>query len=161
MKPSTFLKRPVSLLVTALALLASQPGAVLAANPVCPIMTEDEADPEVTVNYKGVDIAFCCSPCVKQFKKEPDYYAKLFQEMGSVPELKSVEVPASVVLLDQRYCPFSTDRLIGPQSPAVEYRGVTIYLSKPGHVATWQADPDKHARHGFEKGLLPQLKDKL
>ncbi len=132
-----------------------------AANPKCPIMTQDEADTDITVSYQGIEIAFCCSPCVKQFKKEPDYYAKLFQEMGSVPQLKDVKVPGEVTLLVQRFCPFSTDRLIGPASPSVEYRGVKIYLSKPGHVTTWEAEPDKHARHGFEKGLLPQLAGKL
>lgn len=151
------------LLLAALALLPCHPQPALAnpGNANCPIMTADEADPDTTVSYQGIEIAFCCGPCVKQFKKEPDYYAKLFQEMGSVPQLQGVKVPDGVTLLPQRFCPFSTDRLVGPSSPSVEYRGVKIYLSKPGHVATWQAEPDKHARHAFEKGLLPQLKGKL
>lgn len=138
-------------------LLAENP----ALNAVCPIMTKDDADSDVLVNYRGVEIAFCCGPCVKQFKKEPAYYARLFQEMGSVPQLKSVQVPGEVILLAQRFCPFSSSRVIGPASPSVDYSGVKVYLSKPGHVATWKEEPEKHARAAFNKGLLPQLDGKI
>lgn len=130
-------------------------------NPRCPIMTGDDADEEITVKHRGIKIAFCCGPCVKQFKKEPDYYLRLFQEMKSVPQAQALTLPEDVRLLEQRFCPFSTGRLIGPASPSVEYRGVKIYLSKPGHVSTWNTEPDKHARAAFEKGLLPQLKAQL
>lgn len=130
-------------------------------NPRCPIMTGDDADGEITVKHRGIEIAFCCGPCVRQFKKEPDYYLRLFQEMQSVHQAQALALPENVRLLEQRFCPFSTARLVGPASPSVEYRGVKIYLSKPGHVATWNAEPDKHARAAFEKGLLPQLKGRL
>jgi YHS domain-containing protein len=136
-------------------------GAEEPANKICPIMTEDEADVEAKVTYKGKDIFFCCSPCIKQFNKEPDYYVALFQAMKTVPAVQDLQVPADVKLLDQRYCPFSTDRLVGPASPSVEYKGVKIYFSKPGHLKSWDADPDKYAKEAFDKGLLPQLKGKI
>ncbi|MES2597985.1 MAG: hypothetical protein V4662_21810 [Verrucomicrobiota bacterium] len=135
---------------------AEEPG-----NKICPIMTEDDADVEAVVSYQGKDIFFCCSPCVKQFKADPDYYVKLFQEMKSVPAVQDVKVASDVKLLDQRFCPFSTKRLVGPASPSAEYKGVKVYFSKPGHLKTWQADPDGYAKDAVAKGLLPQLKGKI
>lgn len=130
-------------------------------NKICPIMTEDEADEDAKVTYQGKDIFFCCSPCIKQFNKEPDYYVALFQEMKSVPAVQDLKLPSEVKLLDQRFCPFSTERLVGPASPSVEYKGVTIYFSKPGHLKSWEADPDRYAKEAHDKGLLPQLKGKI
>ncbi|HSJ02939.1 MAG: hypothetical protein ACAI34_14010 [Verrucomicrobium sp.] len=130
-------------------------------NKGCPIMTEDEADPEEKVTYQGKDIFFCCGPCVKQFKSEPDYYAALFKEMKSVPALEGVTVPGNVKLLEQRFCPFTPTRLVGPASTSVEYKGVKVYFSKPGHLKTWELNPNQHAKEAVAKGLLPQLKGKL
>lgn len=131
------------------------------ANKICPIMTEDDADVEAKVTYQGKDIFFCCSPCVKQFNKEPDYYVALFQDMKSVPAVQDLKVAGEVHLLEQRFCPFSDKRLVGPASPSVEYKGVKVYFSKPGHLKTWEADPDKYAKEAVAKGLLPQLKGKV
>lgn len=130
-------------------------------NKICPIMTEDESDVEAKVSYQGKDIYFCCSPCVKQFKADPDYYVTLFQEMKSVPAVQDLKVSSGVKLLEQRFCPFSDKRLVGPSSPSAEYKGVKVYFSKPGHLKTWQADPDFYAKKGIESGLLPQLKGKI
>lgn len=147
--------------VCALPFLAATPLQAADPNKKCPIMTDDEADIEEKVTYQGKDIYFCCGPCVKQFKAEPDYYAALFKEMKSVPELDGVTVPGSVKLLEQRFCPVSNTRLVGPASPSVEYKGVKVYLSKPGNVKTWEQDPDKYAKEAVAKGLLPQLKGKV
>ncbi len=43
-------------------------------NKFCPVMLEDEIDPDVTVDYKGQTIAFCCSSCVKKFNADPEKY---------------------------------------------------------------------------------------
>jgi len=78
-----------------------------------------------------------------------------------VPAVQDLKVPGDVKLLEQRFCPISTERLIGPASPSVDYKGVKVYLSKPGNVTTWTENPDKFAKEAFEKGLLPQLKGKI
>lgn len=149
------------LAATAVLALASLANAEEPANKVCPIMTEDDADVEAKVSYQGKDIYFCCSPCVKQFKADPDYYVALFQDMKSVPAVQGVKVPGDVKLLEQRFCPFSDKRLVGPACPSVEYKGVKVYFSKPGHLKSWEADPDKYAKEAYAKGLLPQLKGKI
>ncbi len=147
---------PLALLIFAAGLRADEPS-----NKLCPIMTEDEAVAEAKVAYQGKDIYFCCSPCVKQFKRDPDYYVALFQEMKSVPAVQEVKVPDGIELLEQRFCPFSTKRLVGPSSPSTEYKSVKIYFSKPGHLRTWNADPDGYAKEAVAKGLLPQLEGKI
>jgi len=43
-------------------------------NKFCPVESDDEIDPTVTIVYKGQTIAFCCKDCVKDFKKDPDKY---------------------------------------------------------------------------------------
>lgn len=155
-----------SVLRSALASLAlasafAAPALAQEPNKLCPIMIKDEADPEEKTTYQGKDIYFCCGPCAKQFSKEPDYYVKVFQAMKSVPAVQDLKVPGDIQLLEQRFCPFSTERLIGPACPSVEYKGVKIYFSKPAHLKTWNANPDAHAKEAFDKGLLPQLKGKL
>jgi YHS domain-containing protein len=119
----------------------------------------EDADNKIT--YQGKDFYVCCGPCAKQFAKDSDYLAAVFKEMKTIPELANVAIPASVKLLEQRYCPFSSDRLISPNCPTVEYKGVAVYLSKPSHVRTWNEAPDRYAKEGFDKGLLPQLKGRL
>ena len=44
-------------------------------NAKCPIQGED-IDPDVTTNYKGKTVAFCCKDCIKDFNKEPEKYMK-------------------------------------------------------------------------------------
>ncbi|HRQ88407.1 MAG TPA: YHS domain-containing protein [Bacteroidia bacterium] len=130
-------------------------------NKTCPIMTGEETDAEEKVTYQGKDIYFCCGPCVKQFNQEPDYYVALFQEMKSVPTVEGLKVPTEVKLLEQRYCPISHERLVGPSCPSVEYKGVKVYISTSRNVKKWEADPDDAAKSAVEAGVLPQLKGKV
>lgn len=50
---------------------STQPTA--AVNTKCPV-SGDAVDPTVTTVYKGKTYAFCCSDCVKAFKKDPQKY---------------------------------------------------------------------------------------
>lgn len=153
-----------NLLVPIVLLFAAVPSARAGdeGNKKCPIMTNKSlSDEDNKITYQGKDFYVCCGPCEKQFKKDADYLATVFKEMKTVPALADASVPARVKLLEQRFCPFSSSRLISPSCPTVEYKGVTIYLSKPGHVRTWNENPDQCAKEAFEKGLLPQLKGKM
>jgi YHS domain-containing protein len=153
-----------NLFVLFVVLLAAAPGACAEneENKKCPIMTNKSiSDADSKVTYQGKDFYVCCGPCEKQFNKDKDYLVTVFKEMKTVPALADAAVSADVKLLEQRFCPFSSSRLISPSCPKVEYKGVTIYLSKPGHVRTWNENPDQCAKEAFEKGLLPQLKGKI
>lgn len=38
------------------------------------IVSGEEADPELTLEYKGKAYNFCCKKCVKKFKSNPEKY---------------------------------------------------------------------------------------
>lgn len=53
-------------------------------NQMCPVMTDEPADPAITWEYEGKTIAFCCSRCVQKFRDDPRrYLARLPQFGGS------------------------------------------------------------------------------
>lgn len=42
----------------------------------CPVMTAERAKSKFHWDYKGTRYYFCCRPCVKSFKKNPEKYLK-------------------------------------------------------------------------------------
>lgn len=40
------------------------------------IVTKEEADPALSMEYKGKVYHFCCKKCVKKFKENPEKYIK-------------------------------------------------------------------------------------
>lgn len=44
-------------------------------NSMCPVLTQEEADPAITTQYQGKTIAFCCDHCRKKFQADPEKYA--------------------------------------------------------------------------------------
>lgn len=66
-----------------------------ALNKYCPVMPEEEADPNITTVYKGRTIAFCCDNCLKKFKANPErYFARLVSRDVSREE-ETGEIPAA------------------------------------------------------------------
>ncbi len=52
--------------------IAMHPDLKIAGNAKCPIMGEDDADPNTFVIYKDVLVNLCCDECIEKFKKDPD-----------------------------------------------------------------------------------------
>jgi len=130
-------------------------------NEKCPLMTADDVDSEQLVEYEGVTVLFCCQHCRKIFNANPKYVIKAsFDLLPQFEELKDKLELDKVTLLPQRYCPVNTKYLVTPDSPAVDYKGVRIYLWDEDAVATWNKDPDGNARRAQAAGLLPQLAKK-
>ena len=49
------------------------------ANPIpgkCPVMPEEDADPDITTEVDGKTYSFCCNKCVRAFQANPDKYLK-------------------------------------------------------------------------------------
>jgi YHS domain-containing protein len=49
------------------------------ANPVqgkCPVMPEEDADPDITAEVDGKTYSFCCNKCLRVFRANPDKYLK-------------------------------------------------------------------------------------
>ena len=55
---------------------------------VCPVSGEPiDKDTNITYTYKGKGYHFCCSPCIDEFKKNPEKYIEKMKkrENGQVP----------------------------------------------------------------------------
>ena len=50
-------------------------------NKMCPVMPEDEIDPELLINYKGKTIGVCCEDCIEDFNKDPEKWMKQVKEV--------------------------------------------------------------------------------
>lgn len=53
--------------------------------PLCPVMKKP-VDRNVFTDLEGKRIYFCCQPCVEEFKKNPDKYLDILDEMGAILE---------------------------------------------------------------------------
>lgn len=54
-------------------------------NRFCPVMPEEEADPAMTLVYKGRTIAFCCDTCLGKFRNSPQRYTGRLDSLGTLP----------------------------------------------------------------------------
>ncbi|NOX59969.1 MAG: hypothetical protein GXP29_14080 [Planctomycetes bacterium] len=62
----------VAVFVMGAMVFASPPDTTL--NEMCPVMTEEKVDPEITLTHRGKVVALCCDSCVKKFKANPARY---------------------------------------------------------------------------------------
>lgn len=128
----------------------------VAAAATCPLMLNDEVDPEETVTVLGKKLEFCCGSCVTKFEENTAYYIKVLEPLSKLfteAEKKELKV-CCVKPLDQRYCPVYPDRLINPNSPVVEYNGKKIYLWSSSAVRRWKRDPEKYYNSGLDSGII-------
>jgi YHS domain-containing protein len=51
----------------------------------CPVLG-GPANKRVFADYQGKRIYFCCPPCIRQFKADPEKYMKQMEKSGIVPE---------------------------------------------------------------------------
>ena len=66
----------------AVLVLAILPAAVVSAawadekplNPKCPVLTDEDSDPAIFVEYQGKRVSFCCHKCQRKFLAEPEKY---------------------------------------------------------------------------------------
>lgn len=66
-----------------------------AINSMCPVMTDEPVEPEITLEFHGKTIGFCCERCRKKFKANPDrYLAALPQLVGAADASAVSEVDA-------------------------------------------------------------------
>ncbi|MBK8270060.1 MAG: hypothetical protein IPK83_17890 [Planctomycetes bacterium] len=56
-------------------------------NALCPVMTQEEVNPEFTTIFEGRVIGFCCDKCLAKFKANPSRYAArvVVREVKSPP----------------------------------------------------------------------------
>ena len=111
---------------------------------LCPLMIEDEINPDTSVDYKGVKVFMCCSTCKRQWAENPDYFAVV--SLKQAPQLKSV-VDKKVKPLAQKFCPVYTDRRVHPKGPSVVHNGQKIYFCKKRALDRFKSNPDKYLKN--------------
>ncbi|MEM8953456.1 MAG: hypothetical protein AAGD22_04815 [Verrucomicrobiota bacterium] len=126
---------------------------------ICPIMTDTEIDVDEVVDFEGTTIYLCCGSCMSAWEDNPEYYIKVGIVEGLLPQFESVpDSLKEVELLEQRFCPFRPETVIGPESPSIEYKGKKIYFFKERDIERkWDADPEAAFAAAREAGLLPQF----
>lgn len=50
------------------------------ANTTCPVMTKEEVDADLFVDYKGERVFLCCTKCKKKFNQDPEKYMKRIRD---------------------------------------------------------------------------------
>ena len=122
---------------------------ILNAEDTCSLMMGEENDPEEIVTVKGEGVSFCCSTCKKVFSENKAYYIKAIPKLYSkFTQVQLTELGVdNVKLLDQRTCPVYPDRVINPNSPTVDYKGITIYLWSSSAVRRWNKDPERYFKN--------------
>lgn len=129
---------------------------VLAVQTKCPLMINDEIDTEESVVVEGKEIGFCCGTCVRKFEENKAYYIKAIEYLNKLftPEQRKKLGVDDVVLLQQRYCPIYPDRIVNPNCPSVEYKGMKIYFWSSSAVRRWNRDPERYYQDAVKSGVL-------
>jgi len=107
----------------------------------CPVM---DSKFEVTKNtpvidYKGKSYYFCCGPCVKNFKANPDNYA-------SAGEL-IVRQPTEGEIGKATTCPVMKDKFeVTKNTPVIDYNGKSYYFCCGFCIDEFKKNPDKYSQ---------------
>lgn len=139
--------------LTYLLLLATP---LLGAEKKCPLMVDDSIDPEEVILVEGKSVGFCCGTCVRKFEENKAYYIKAVKYLNGLftPEQRKKLGVDDVVLLQQRRCPVYPDRIVNPNSPSVQYKGMTIYFWSSSAERRWKRDPEKYYQSAKAAGIL-------
>ncbi len=111
-------------------------------NTMCPVMTDEEADPEITVHYKGRKVALCCDGCVKKFTEAPETYLPNLPQLA----LAAPASPSAPPALDRQLnmmCPVMVDEEADPEI-TVQYKGQVVALCCDGCVEKFTENPEKY-----------------
>jgi len=76
----------------------TESGAIRVGNAICPISKEKVGEMGDIVEYEheGKIYNFCCKACLKDFKKDPDKYVKMVDEMMADEEAEVAEEAGEV-----------------------------------------------------------------
>lgn len=112
----------VVLVTLAGGLMAADPTpAAVPLNRMCPVLTDQEADPSIVVPFEGRRVALCCQRCKRQFLADPHQYA------GNLPVLP---------------VPHHSDQSVSTASPA---SGIADHLDDHHTAASDHAPPSGFA----------------
>jgi YHS domain-containing protein len=54
-------------------------------NVMCPVLQDRAATDDYVATYKGTEVRFCCSECVKEFRSNPEIYENVIPQLQHLP----------------------------------------------------------------------------
>ncbi len=63
-------------------------------NKMCPVMPEEEVDPQITTEYRGKTVAFCCDTCWKKFRAAPERYLSRLPQFAGLTAQPTDDAPS-------------------------------------------------------------------
>ncbi|MBN1126052.1 MAG: YHS domain-containing protein [Sedimentisphaerales bacterium] len=135
----------------------------------CPVMAGNPINKNISIEYQGKKVYFCCADCVEKFKADPaKYVVNLPQFKDAVKEVEMAADDAKKTMsgmadsmgkmvaevIEQKTCPVMDGNLINKEL-FIEYQGKKVYFCCPGCEEKFKADPAKYVLN------LPQFKKPL
>ena len=117
-------------------------------NALCPL-TDEKIDPDVTTQYKGKTVAFCCADCMKDFNKDPAKYMKKVEaeeaKNKKAKDDKKGEQSAESPKVVNTLCPVETEHAVDPTAQTTGYKGKTVGFCCDDCIKKFERDPDSFA----------------
>ena len=114
-------------------------------NATCPV-SDEKVDPEVTANYKGKTVGFCCSDCVKDFNKDPAKYMKKVEaeeaKNKKKDDKKGAQPSADSTKPVNRFCAIEKENAVDPTVKTTTYKGKVVGFCCEDCIKKFDANPD-------------------
>jgi len=121
----------------------TQASTVKGTQKVCPIRKKP-IDPDVSMEYQGQKIYFCCAGCDEKFKADSETYFKEMKSRG--------EVADSI----QKFCPVTGDQL-EDHDVSVALPGRKVYFCCKKCAKKFKKDKEKYLK---SLGMVPKASSK-
>ena len=115
-------------------------------NAKCPMQGED-IDPKVTTVYKGKTVAFCCEPCIDDFKKDAEKAMKQIaadNKMAADAKKKAAGDKGKPAAVVNKLCPVHPEDAVD-STVTTEYEGKKVGFCCVDCLKTFDADPKTYA----------------
>jgi len=123
------MKKLIVLLLLVLVLLPlAAPAAELPddANTTCPVMPEEESDPDIFVEHQGQKVYLCCTKCKREFAKAPEKYMEALRQWRAeqtTSGTQSKSANATSATVSAVAAPTHGEAAAAPPRAAVKTRG--------------------------------------
>lgn len=116
-------------------------------NAICPVMDE-KIDPEVTTQYKGKTVAFCCADCIKDFNKDKAKYMKKVEaeeaKNKEAVKKKGEQPAADKTKPVNKFCPIEPEHAVDPTVATTTHNGKVVGFCCEDCIKKFDLDPDAY-----------------
>lgn len=102
-------------------------------NSMCPVLTDEPVDPEIVpVEYKGINIGFCCNKCRRKFLADPEEYVA--NVPGGGAETGKEESRPTTTTTEPTAVESATEEPHSPMNEAASLQGTTTEHEEAGNT---------------------------